>query len=266
MGQKVNPNGFRTGITKEWKVCWFSNKKTRDRYKSKCTDRHIAKYFKRYDSLLTGLSCGRNYTYRELVGISSKVRFFLDKFRFEGKNSGRKNISEIQMVYSLGYFIVYIKCYNSGIVVGERGSNVNRLTDVLEKLCKCQMQINVLKSGLGGAAFLSLNIQNRIRSGESYKKVLKSALSLRNSSNMGMKFVISGRLGGAEIARRDKFSIGRIPAHTLRSNIDYSHCDINTTYGIIGLKVWVYKGDIYKKPKVLLTTDIKNESNNRGRR
>ena len=87
-----------------------------------------------------------------------------------------------------------------------------------------------------------------------------------NSSDMGIKMVLSGRLGGAEIARNDKFSVGRIPTHTLRSDIDYSHRDIDTTYGTIGLKIWVYKGEIYEKPKVLLTAEVKNSGFNKSRR
>ena len=270
MGQKVNPNGFRTGITKEWKVCWFSEKRN-SAYRSMCVDDRMCKYFKRYGYLLEELPRkDYRYTYKELVGISSKVKSFLDKFRPEERHSGRKYISEMRMVYSFKYFVVYIKCSNSGIIVGEKGSNIAKVTNALEKLCGCQMQINVLRTGDSSlCSSLSLSIFNRIRSGESYRRVIRNAINpYMNNPDVGIKVLISGRLGGAEIARSDKFTIGRIPSHTLRSNIEYSCRNIDTTYGTLGLKIWVYKGEIYEMPKVLLTaepkTDIVKDRKRRG--
>ncbi len=261
MGQKVNPNGFRTGITKEWKVCWFSERRN-STYRSMCDDGHMRKYLKRYNSLLEELPRrDYRYTYKELIGISSKVKSFWDKFHPEEKHSGRKYISEMKMVYSFKYFIIYIKCSNSGIIVGEKGCNISRITKDLEKLCGCQMQINVLRSGNSSlCSALSLSIFNRMRSGESYRRVIRNAISpYMNSSDVGIKVLISGRLGGAEIARSDKFSVGRIPSHTLRSNIEYVCRNIDTIYGTLGLKIWVYKGEIYERPKVLLTAETKND-------
>ena len=225
MGQKVNPISFRTGITEKWKYCWFA----------------------------------KNNSYGDIVGTSTKIKDYINNYYKE------KNITEIKLEFNFNVIIILIKCQNISLVIGEKCKKINALTANLEKIFKCQVQINAEKEDQKNlsASSLCVSIANQINARISYKKAIKQALS--TASNLrypGIKIIIKGRLGGAEIARREKFTSGKIPAHTLRANIDYSYCAIETIYGTLGLKVWIYKNEIYEKPKILLTTKENNTLNN----
>ena len=226
MGQKVNPISFRTGITEQWKYCWFAKD---------------------------------DDTYGNMVGISAKIKSYINNFYKE------KNITKIRIEFNFNIIIILIRCQNISLIIGEKGKKINLLTSNLEKIFKCQVQINAEKEDQKtlGASSLCVSLTNQINNRVLYKKAIKQALS--TASNLrypGIKIIIKGRLGGAEIARREKFTSGKIPAHTLRANIDYNCCAIETIYGTLGLKIWIYKNDVYEKPKILLTTKENNVFNN----
>ena len=220
MGQKVNPISFRTGITEKWKCCWFAN----------------------------------GDSYGEIVGISEKIKAYIRNFYKE------KNITDIRIEFNFNVIIILIKCQNISLLIGEKGKKINSLTAALEKLYNYQVQINAVKEDQKdiSASSLCVTITNQINSRISYKKAIRQALNTAtNLRYLGIKVIIKGRLGGAEIARGEKFISGKIPAHTIMANIDYHCCSIET----LGLKIWVYKNETLEKPKILLTTKENNNVN-----
>jgi small subunit ribosomal protein S3 len=222
MGQKVNPIGFRTGFIEKWKSCWFAN----------------------------------SDNYGNLVSEDFKIRCYISKF------FGRNNVHYVEIERNFGVIIIYLRCLNSGVIIGEKGEKINTITKNLEKMLNCVVQINVVreKKEFLTAKMVALDIESQVNQRIPYKKAIKHAIDNATRLHIpGIKIFISGRLGGAEIARKERFSSGKVPAHTLRADIDYNCGTIETIYGTLGLKVWLYKGEIYKKPAVLLSLkDNKN--------
>ena len=224
MGQKVNPIGYRTGITTEWNTCWFD----------------------------------RDGKYPELVLTSVKLRHFLTKFY------PVKCIINIKIEHNFGVFIIYLTCQDIGSVIGEKGSKINEITEKLKEKCNCDVQIVVEKEKQNtvSASALALSVIHQMSQRYTYKKAIRSIISTAEAVKIpGIKVNISGRLGGAEIARAERVGFGRIPAHTLRANIDYACRDILTKYGVLGLKVWLYKGDMYELPESFLGVHKKSTTN-----
>ena len=222
MGQKVNPIGFRTGFIEKWKSCWFAN----------------------------------SDSYGDLVSEDFKIRCYISKF------FGKSNVHYVEIERNFGVIIIYLRCLNSGVIIGEKGEKINTVTKNLEKMLNCVVQINVVreKKEFLTAKMVALDIESQVNQRIPYKKAIKHAIDNATRLHIpGIKIFISGRLGGAEIARKERFSSGKVPAHTLRANIDYNCGTIETIYGTLGLKVWLYKGEVYKKPTVLLSLkDNKN--------
>ena len=206
MGQKVNPIGLRLGVNKDWESTWFDEKN----YASKLHEDIII----------------RNY-------INNK----LDK----------ASISSITIERTPKKVNITINTARPGIVIGKGGSEVELLKKELKKLMGYDVQINVyeIKQPALKAELVGQNISQQLEKKVNYKRAIKKSIqSTMSSGGEGIKVTVSGRLNGIDIARSETFKEGRIPLHTLRADIDYALVEALTTYGIIGVKVWIYKGEI----------------------
>ena len=209
MGQKVNPIGLRLGINKDWESTWFDEK-------------NYAK--KLHEDIII-----RNY-------ISSRL--------------SRASIANIEISRTAKKVVVTVHTARPGIVIGRGGSEVENLKKELKKLMAYDVQINVAEIKRPGlkAELVGQNVAQQLEKKVNYRRAIKKAIqSTMSMGAEGIRVCISGRLNGADIARSETFREGRVPLHTLRADIDYALVEALTTYGIIGVKVWVYKGEIRKK-------------------
>ncbi|MDD2211937.1 MAG: 30S ribosomal protein S3 [Clostridia bacterium] len=206
MGQKVHPKGLRVGIIRDWESNWYADK---------------------------------NYT--ELLHEDIKIRSFIKKKLFQA------GVSNVQIERAANRVKVSIHTAKPGIVIGRGGTEVEALRKSLEQMTGKKINVNIIeikKPELDAqlvAEGVALQLEKRI----GFRRAMKQAVSrtMRLGSE-GVKIRCSGRLGGAEIARTEWYSEGKVPLHTLRADIDYGFTEANTTYGKIGVKVWIYKGEI----------------------
>ena len=206
MGQKTNPIGFRLGIVKPWVSRWFASKEMPALLKE---DELIRKY------LLTRL--------------------------------GHAAIAEIHIERRPGKVTVTIHTGRPGVVIGKKGTEVDKLRDELAQLTGKEAAINVeeIKRPETSAQLVADNIAHQLQQRISFRRAMKRALqSAMRMGAQGIKVRASGRLGGAEIARTEGYHEGRVPLHTLRADIDYATSTAKTTYGTIGIKVWIFKGEV----------------------
>ena len=213
MGQKSNPIGLRLGIIKGWDSYWYGGKD----FSSKLVeDDAIRKYL--------------------------EVRL------------AKAGISKIIIQRTLKMVTVTIFTARPGIIIGKGGSEVDKLKEELKKLTKKEVQINIseVRRPELDAQLVASNIARQIEGRVSFRRAIKTAIasSMRLGAE-GIKVIISGRVGGAEMARSEMYKEGRIPLHTLRADIDYSLVEAHTTYGRLGIKVWIFKGEIYGKPELV---------------
>ncbi|MDD5259087.1 MAG: 30S ribosomal protein S3 [bacterium] len=211
MGQKVHPIGLRLGINKDWDSKWFS---TRD--------------------------------YASQLHEDIKIRAFMKK---KLKLAG---VSRIRIERTGKFIRIEISTARPGRVIGERGQGIETVKTELQALTDKQIYINIIevKSPETDAQLVADNISFQIEKQISFRRAMKKAInSAMQGGALGIKVAISGRLGGAEIARREWMKEGRIPLHTLRADIDYGFAEAFTTYGQIGIKVWVFKKEIMKEIK-----------------
>ena len=209
MGQKIHPIGLRLGINKDWESTWFDEK-------------NYAK--KLHEDIII-----RNY-------ISSRL--------------SRASIANIEISRTAKKVVVTVHTARPGIVIGRGGSEVESLKKELKKLMAYDVQINVAEIKRPGlkAELVGQNIAQQLEKKVNYRRAIKKAIqSTMSMGAEGIRVCISGRLNGTDIARSETFREGRVPLHTLRADIDYALVEALTTYGIIGVKVWVYKGEIRKK-------------------
>jgi small subunit ribosomal protein S3 len=226
MGRKVNPIGFRLGISSQWESNWFAE---------------------------------RNYT--ELVHEDLKIRNLIYK------ELQRAGISRIELERAANKVDVTLHTSKPGIVIGKQGANVERLRQLLEKTVgkKVNLRIEEIKIPEIDARLIAESIAEQIARRVAYRRAMKHAMqqAMRRGAK-GVKIRLGGRLGGAEMSRTVTEMDGRVPLHTLRANIDFATVHAATTYGRIGVKVWVYKGDIIRRaPDVTdasLTADLANAS------
>ena len=220
MGQKINPIGFRLGINRGWDSTWFAKKKDFGRYLIE--DFKIRKYIK--------------------------------------KNIVNSGVSDIIIERSGKKLIVSIHTSRPGFVIGKKGADIEKIkSNVLNISKDCEVSINIkeIKKPELNAYLIAENIATQLVKRIAYRRAMKRGMqSASRLGALGIKVMISGRLNGNEIARTEWERDGSIPAHTLRANIDYGVAEALTTYGIIGIKVWVYKGQLYKK-------DVENEKKER---
>ena len=206
MGQKTNPVGFRLGVIRTWDSNWFDQKN----FPSKLSE----------DLML------RKYVMRRLA---------------------RASVSKIEIERTAKQITLAIHTAKPGIVIGRKGTEVDKLREELQRLTGTDVQINIneIKRPELDAALVAENIASQLVGKVSYKRAMKKAImSAMRMGAEGVRIAVAGRLGGAEMARRDQYKEGRIPLHTLRADIDYATAMAQTTYGSIGVKVWICKGEV----------------------
>ena len=210
MGQKVNPIGLRLGIIKGWDSNWYGGK-----------------------------------DFGQKLVEDEKIRKYLNA-RFP-----RAGVSKIFIERTLKIVTITLNTARPGMIIGRGGQEVDKLKEELKKVTNKEIQINIneIKRPEIDAVLVSQTIANQIEGRIFYKRAVKSAIAAAiRSGAEGVKVSVSGRIGGAEMARSEHFKEGRTPLHTLRADIDYNHAEAHTTYGRLGVKVWICKGLIYGKP------------------
>ena len=206
MGQKTNPVGIRLGINKTWDSVWFDEK---------------------------------NY--------ANKLHEDIIIRKFLVKKLSDASISKIEIERTPKKIGLNIYTARPGIVIGKGGSEVENLKNIISKMIGMEVQINVneIKNPSLEAILVWQNIAQQLEKKVNYRRVAKKTIqSTMSMGAEGIRIRIAGRLNGADIARAETFREGRVPLHTLRANIDYAHVEALTTYGIIGIKTWIYKGEI----------------------
>ena len=210
MGQKINPYGFSLGITTDYRSKWFAD------------------------------SQKKGERYRDYVAEDVKIRALMS----EGME--RAGISRVEIERTRDRVRVDIHTARPGIVIGRRGEAADVLRGRLEKLTGKQVQLNVLevKSPETDAQLVAQGVAEQLSSRVSFRRAMKKSMqSALKSGAKGIRIQVSGRLGGAEMSRREFYREGRVPLHTLRADIDYGFYEARTTFGRIGVNVWIYKGD-----------------------
>ena len=206
MGQKINPNGFRLGISTDHKSRWYADK-----------------------------------LYKSYVGEDVAIRKLLSK------GMERAGISKVEIERTRDRVRVDIHTARPGIVIGRRGAEADRIRGELEKLTGKQVQLNILevKSPESDAQLVAQGVAEQLSSRVSFRRAMRKAMqsAMKNPVCKGIRVQVSGRLGGAEMSRTEFYREGRVPLHTLRANIEYGFFEARTTFGRIGVKVWIYKGD-----------------------
>ena len=214
MGQKVNPTGFRLGITTDHRSKWFA------------------------DSTKAG------QRYADFVAEDIQIRKMIEK------TLDRAGISRVNIERRAERVVVDIHTARPGIVIGRRGAEADRLRSELEKLTGKQVQLNILevKNPEIEAQLVAQGIAEQLASRVSFRRAMRKGMqSALRAGAKGIRVQCSGRLGGVEMSRSEFYREGRVPLHTLRANIDYGFFEARTTFGRIGVKVWIYKGDVTEK-------------------
>jgi small subunit ribosomal protein S3 len=227
MGQKANPIGNRLGIIRGWDSSWYG---------------------------------GKDFAFKLIE--DDKIRKYLNA------RLAKAGISRIIIERTLKLVTVTINTARPGIIIGKQGQEVDKLKEELKKLTGKEIQINIseIKRPEIDAVIVAAAISKQIEGRISYRRAIKTSIaSAMRIGAEGIKVQISGRLGGAEMARREQYKEGRVPLHTLRADIDYSLCEAHTTYGRVGVKVWICKGEIYGKVDLVPNTEsVMNKSNKSG--
>ena len=229
MGQKVNPIGFRLGINRTWDSIWFAKKKE----------------------------------YGKLLIEDYKIRDYIKK------NIINSGVSEVIIERSAKKCIVSIHTSRPGFVIGKKGSDVDKIKQNLSKISSSEISLNIkeIKKPELNAFLVAENISQQLVKRISYRRAMKRAIqaALRLGAR-GIKVCLSGRLAGNEIARTEWLREGSVPLHTFRANVDYAEAEALTTYGIIGVKVWIYKGDVFlENINNINKKEIKNATTNKNK-
>lgn len=207
MGQKVHPVGFRLGVNKTWSSNWYAGK-----------------------------------DYKNFLLEDFKIR------KFVKKTLSHAGISRVDLERSANRLRVNIHTARPGIIIGKKGLEVDKLKEELQKIVpQKQISLNIkeIRRAEVDAALIAQNVALQLEKRISFRRAMKkSVVSALRFGAKGVKVRCAGRLAGAEIARSEWYREGRVPLHTLRADIDYGTAEAATTYGLIGIKVWVYKGDI----------------------
>jgi small subunit ribosomal protein S3 len=224
MGQKVNPKGLRIGIINSWDSNWFAGK----------------------------------HQYKKLLHEDIKIRKFVKEYFKEG------HISKVEILRDANNTSLILHTSRPGAIIGRQGEGIEKFQATLErnfKPKKFSVTVKEIKTPDLDAYIVAENIARQVTRRVSYRRACKSALqrAMENGAK-GIKVSIKGRLNGVEIARSETFTEGKIPLHTLRANIDYALCPSWTTYGIIGIKVWIYKGEVFNKVSEMVSDSIKPET------
>jgi small subunit ribosomal protein S3 len=211
MGQKTNPIGFRLGVTRTWDSRWFAKK-----------------------------------NYSDLLHEDLKIRKYLKQKLYQA------GVSKIELERAANKVKVNIYSARPGLIIGKKGSGVDQLRADVQKLTTNELLLNVLevRKPEVDATLVAESIGAQLEKRVAFRRAMKKAMATAIKMGVrGIKVRVSGRLGGAEIARTEGYSEGSIPLHTLRADIDYGTAEARTTYGVIGIKTWIYKGDVpLRKP------------------
>ena len=212
MGQKVNPHGLRVGVIKDWDSRWYA----------------------------------RNEKVGDLLVEDKKIRDYLKKTLYSA------GIPKIEIERDNAKVRIYLHCARPGVVIGKGGEAIEALRLKLEKMLGKSVALNIVevKSPDMNAQLVAENIAQQLEKRIGFRRAMKNAMGrAMRMGALGIKTQVSGRLGGAEIARTEHYHDGTIPLQTLRADIDYGFAEAATTYGRIGVKVWIYKGEVLKGAK-----------------
>tara|TARA_B100001123_G_scaffold129174_1_gene150059 strand:+ start:113 stop:799 length:687 start_codon:yes stop_codon:yes gene_type:complete len=227
MGQKVNPIGFRLGINRGWDSIWFSKKRD-------------------YGKLLI-----EDYKIREYVK----------------KNVVNSGVSQVLIERTSKKCIVSIYTSRPGFVIGKKGSDIEKIKNNLSKISNTEISLNIkeVKKPELNAYLVAENIAQQLVKRIAFRKAMKRAIqSALRLGAKGIRVCVAGRLAGNEIARTEWLREGSVPLHTFRAEVDYAEAEALTAYGIIGVKVWIYKGEVFND-KSKNNKDIKNASTNKNK-
>ena len=206
MGQKTHPHGFRLGIVKNWKSRWYAER-----------------------------------DFGKLLGEDETIR------KYVHQRLGHAAVANVEIERKPQKIVVTVHTARPGVVIGKRGAEVDKLRDELAQLTGKEAAINVeeIKRPELSAQLVGDNIAHQLTQRISFRRAMKRAVqSAMRMGAQGIKVRAAGRLGGAEIARTEGYHEGRVPLHTLRADIDYATSTAKTTYGTIGIKVWIFKGEV----------------------
>ena len=206
MGQKVHPIGFRLGVIRDWDSKWYAEK-----------------------------------DYQRFLHEDLAIRkFLMDKLKTAG-------ISRVTIERAANKAKVFVHAAKPGVIIGKRASGLDALRADLQKMTNTEIFLNIIevRKVETDATLVAENIAQQLEKRVSYRRAMKKALTqARRSGAKGVKVACAGRLGGAEIARSERYMEGRVPLHTLRADIDYGTAEAKTTYGVIGVKVWIFRGEV----------------------
>ena len=209
MGQKTHPHGFRLGVVKDWRSRWYAEKD--------------------FPALLGEDETIRKYLHRRLAHAA---------------------LSHVEIERKPSKIVVTLHTARPGVVIGKRGAEVDKLRDELAMLTNSEISVNVeeIKRPEVDARLVAENVAHQLRQRISFRRAMKRAVQAAiRSGAEGIKIQTSGRLGGAEIARTEGYNEGRVPLHTIRADIDYAQIHAFTTYGTIGVKCWVFRGEVVEE-------------------
>ena len=219
MGQKVNPISLRIGYIRGWDANWVASKKD----------------------------------FSDKLMEDEKIRKYLEARMAKG------GISKIGIERTLKRITLTIHTARPGLIIGKKGAEADKIREELKKLTGKEVQINILavKRPELDAKLVAESIAQKLRARISYRRAMKQALAATmRIGAQGIKIKVSGRLGGVEIARRESYKEGRVPLHTLRADIDYASVGASTIYGTLGIKVWIFRGEIYRKRNLSPNVDL----------
>lgn len=211
MGQKINPIGLRVGIIRDWESKWYADK-----------------------------------DYAVLLHEDLKIRKYI------AKRLSEASVSKVEIERAANRVNVSVHTAKPGMVIGKGGTEVEALRKALNQLTGKRVHINIIeiKRADLDAKLVAENIAKQLENRVSFRRAQKQAIQrTMRSGAQGIKTQVSGRLGGADIARSEHYSEGTVPLHTLRADIDYAHAEADTTYGKLGVKVWIYRGEILPTKK-----------------
>ena len=227
MGQKVNPIGFRLGVNRSWDSIWYAKKND----------------------------------YSKFLIEDYKIRQYIRK------NIINSGVSEIIIERSSKKCSVSIHTSRPGFVIGKKGADIEKIKNNISKITDSEVFVNIkeIKKPELNAYLVAENITQQLVKRIAYRRAMKRAMqSAMRLGAKGIKVCVSGRLAGNEIARTEWLREGSVPLHTLRANLDYSESEALTTYGIIGVKVWIYKGEIFEKEIEKKHKKVKNAATNKN--
>jgi small subunit ribosomal protein S3 len=206
MGQKIHPIGFRVGVIRDWQSKWYAE---RDYQRFLHEDIHIRRYLKK-----------------------------------KLKDAG---VARVTIERAANKAKVYVHAAKPGLIIGKRGSGLDALRNELQKMSNTEVFLNIIevRKVETDAVLVAENISAQLEKRVSFRRAMKKAVTqARRSGAEGIKVICSGRLGGADMGRVERYHEGRVPLHTLRADVDYGLAEAHTTYGVIGVRVWIFRGEV----------------------